>query len=95
MEVCFVCSGPLDLAEDRPGSWLAPRWACGNHRKAATLPNGESIAGFLSRRAPADYPLEGSGLNFVINPVRIHGARAWLDLGISKQRYVKDHKNFT
>jgi hypothetical protein len=47
--------------------------------KAALLPNGESIAGFLGRRAPADYPLEGSGLNYVINPVTIHETRAWLD----------------
>lgn len=55
------------------------RHACPAHAQAATLPTGEGLAAFLGRRRAAEYPLEGSGLNWVINPARVEGHRAWLD----------------
>lgn len=77
--VCFACEGPADLSLDRPGSWLVARHACPAHAQAAALPTGEGLAAFLGRRRTAEYPLEGSGLNWVINPARVEGHRAWLD----------------
>lgn len=79
MTDCFACEGPSDLALDRPGNWLGARYACSEHAHAAVLPTGEMLTSFLGRRQPADYPLEGSGLNWVINPARVGHYRAWLD----------------
>lgn len=79
MTVCFACEGPADLSQDRPGSWLLARHACPAHAQAAALPTGEALASFLGRRRAAEYPLEGSGLNWVINPARVERHRAWLD----------------
>jgi hypothetical protein len=76
---CFVCEGPRDLALDRPGAWLEPRYACPTHARAAALPTGEALVAFLGRRRPAGYPLEGSGLNWVINPAKVEAHGAWLD----------------
>lgn len=76
---CFVCAGPLDRGADRPGAWLEPRTLCRAHRDALLLPGGEPLDRFLARRAPASHPLEGSALNYLINPVTVNGKRAWLD----------------
>lgn len=79
MADCFVCTGPRNIAMDRPDNWLAPRYACPAHAKQVVLPTGETLVSFLGRRKPANYPLEGSGLNWVINPGRIGDFQVWLD----------------
>lgn len=79
MTVCFACDGPRNLTLDRPGSWLEARYACPAHARAAVLPTGEMLVAFLGRRRPSDHPLEGSGLNWVINPAMVEKCGAWLD----------------
>src|SRR5262245_39580229 len=76
---CFVCDGsPPMLDQDRPGHWLAPRYACRDHRDAAILSSGEPLAAILHRHT-GDYQLEGSGLAWLLNPVHIAGRRVWAD----------------
>jgi hypothetical protein len=77
--VCFVCEGsPPAFERDGPGHWLSPRYACRDHCHAALLSSGEALASFLSRHA-GEYPLEGSGLGWLLNPVSVAGKRAWAD----------------
>src|SRR6185503_16409621 len=68
-----------DLAREAPGQWLPIRFACARHAMQSILPSGESVAAFLGRRRAASYPLEGSGLNLVVNPVTVDGRRGWND----------------
>ncbi|HRI70540.1 MAG TPA: hypothetical protein PK156_40185 [Polyangium sp.] len=79
MNECFVCTGPRDLALDRPDNWFEPRYACAAHKTDVVLLTGEKLGDFLGRRKPANYPFEGSGLNWVINPGRIGEQRVWFD----------------
>ena len=78
---CFVCEGPRPRPEEKPYLWLKPRLACSKHSASKVLDNGELVSDFLQRRKTDDYPLEGSGLNYMINPVRIEGVRGWIDFG--------------
>jgi len=77
---CFVCENtPQILTEEKPYQWLKPRFACLGHRASAVLESGELVEAFLARGKSKEYPLEGSGLNCLINPVSINGIKAWND----------------
>jgi hypothetical protein len=74
---CAICDGPQDLSVEKPGYWLKCRGFCSQHGEP-TLPTGEGVYSFLDRWKE-DCPLEGAGLNPVINPVVIEGRRAWMN----------------
>lgn len=76
---CFVGEEPPLLARERPPKWMTCREVCDEHKSLALLPNGETLNAFLERRIDKTFPLEGSGLNYLINPVTLNGLRAWCD----------------
>lgn len=78
-KACFVDEAPPLLARERPHQWMTCRRVCDEHKFLALLPNGESLAAFLERRVDRTFPLEGSGLNHLINPVTVNHLRAWCD----------------
>ncbi len=78
-KACFVGEDPPLLARERPPKWIGCRTLCDEHKPFAILPNGENLTAFLERRVDKQFPLEGSGLNYLINPVKINSLRAWCD----------------
>lgn len=78
-KACFVDESPPLLARERPDQWMTCRTACDEHRTLALLPDNENLFSFLARRENKTFPLEGSGLNYLINPITIKGIRAWCD----------------
>jgi hypothetical protein len=60
---------------EQPPEWLLPRQACSRCAAQTLLSTGELLYDFLGRVAP----LEGSGLNYLLNPVRITGLKGWSD----------------
>jgi hypothetical protein len=78
-KACFIDEDPPLLARERPPQWMTCRTACDDHKPLALLPNGENLISFLARRADKTFPLEGSGLNYLINPVKIGHLRGWCD----------------
>ncbi|GAB4581768.1 MAG: hypothetical protein Fur0022_45180 [Anaerolineales bacterium] len=78
-KACFVGEAPPLLARERPNQWITCRMVCDEHRAFTLLPDGENLAVFLERRVDKTFPLEGSGLNYLINPVTVNGLRAWCD----------------
>lgn len=78
-KTCFVGEPPQRLDRETPGNWLLSRVACHEHKQQATLKSGEKLQDFLARRQDTAHPLEGSGLNYLINPVGILSHRAWCD----------------
>ena len=78
-KACFVDESPPLLARERPAQWITCRTVCDEHRALAQLPDGENLFAFLARRVDKTFPLEGSGLNHLINPVTVNGLRAWCD----------------
>src|SRR5262245_34657360 len=73
---CFVCNPrPPQLDMEQPPAWLLPRQACSRCAAQTLLSNDELLYDFLSQAAP----LEGSGLNYLLNPVRIAGFKGWSD----------------
>jgi hypothetical protein len=73
---CFICTPePLQLDQEQPPQWLLPRRACAYCTSQARLANGELLNQFLGQAET----LEGSGLNYLLNPVTIEGHRGWSD----------------
>jgi hypothetical protein len=73
---CFICTPQtLPLDQEQPPHWLLPRRACACCTSQARLANGELLSEFLGRAEI----LEGSGLNYLLNPVTIAGHRGWSD----------------
>jgi hypothetical protein len=80
-ESCFICQ-PKQTARnlESPFKWIEPRPACSEHGAQAVLANGERVSSFLARdRAEGEFPLEGGGLNYCLNPVFIDGIKGWTD----------------
>jgi hypothetical protein len=78
-KACFVDESPPLLARERPYQWITCRTVCDEHRTLACLSDGENLFAFLERRVNKTFPLEGSGLNHLINPVTLNDLRAWCD----------------
>ena len=78
-KACFVGEESPLLARERPGRWFACRAVCHDHKLQAILVSGENLHTFLDRRPDKTFPLEGSGLNYLINPVDVEGHRGWCD----------------
>ncbi|MCB9135044.1 MAG: hypothetical protein H6636_06435 [Anaerolineales bacterium] len=78
-KACFVDESPPLLAREHPNQWMTCRTACDEHRSLALLPDGENLFAFLARRADKTFPFEGSGFNYLINPVTLKGIRSWCD----------------
>jgi hypothetical protein len=78
-KACFVDEEPPLLAREKPGKWYVCRIACDDHKQQAVLASGENLFTFLDRRINKTFPLEGSGLNYLINPVKVNGLCAWCD----------------
>ena len=75
---CFVCEpAPSQLSEEKSFQWLEPRLICQNHYNSAVLESGELVESFIDRRKSKEYQFEGSGLNYLINPVMINGIYGW------------------
>jgi len=70
---CFACGAAVDLV---PG--LRARLACPACKGGARLVvGGALLETVLESSRP--HPLEGSGLNTILNPVEIDGRRGWAD----------------
>ena len=78
-KACFVDEEPPLLAREKPGRWYACRTTCDDHKQQAVLEGGENLFTFLDRRQDKTFPLEGSGLNYLINPVKVNGLCGWCD----------------
>lgn len=78
-KACFVDEAPPLLARERPQQWITCRTVCDEHLNLACFPDGENLFAFLTRRVDKTFPLEGSGLNHLLNPVTLNGQRAWCD----------------
>jgi hypothetical protein len=77
---CFICEAKIrPPLEEKPYKWFKPRMACAKHSAYAALESEELVEEFLGRHNSNDFPLEGSGLNYFINPVTINGIRGWND----------------
>ncbi|HLF91301.1 MAG TPA: hypothetical protein VI451_20320 [Anaerolineales bacterium] len=76
---CFVGEAPPLISQEQPNRWYGCRVACDEHKQQALLESGENLYVFLDRREDKTHPLEGSGLNYLINPVGILNHRAWCD----------------
>jgi hypothetical protein len=74
---CFACE-----PTSSPGGIL--RALCASHKATCELSDGAQLSTMLSRAEPPDYPLDGSGLAWVYNPVFVRGRdgtrlRGWTD----------------
>lgn len=75
---CFVCEPAISqLIEEKPFQWLETRLVCQNHYNSAVLESGELVEAFIDRRKSKEYQFEGSGLNYLINPVIMNGIYGW------------------
>jgi hypothetical protein len=75
---CFVCNKePVMFQGETAGSWIKPRVACPEHVRLAALRNDRRLVDIVERTLPNGHPLEGSGLNVVLNPLAINGQKAW------------------
>ena len=78
-KACFVGEEPPLLTQEYTGRYSICRMACEYHKHQAILASGEKLYDFLERRSDPSQPMEGNGLNYLINPVGILSHRAWCD----------------
>jgi serine/threonine protein kinase len=87
---CFVCEPALSrLSEEKPFQWLETRLICQNHYNSAVLESGELVEAFIDRRTSKEYQFEGSGLNYLVNPVVINGIYGWNNF-VGGGRYINE-----
>lgn len=68
---CFACRPEAPRAREVPPLWSSPRHLCMHHKSTCFVSSGELVSDVLQRAKPAGYPLEGSALAFVYNPVYV------------------------
>lgn len=77
--LCFACEGTgPEIELERAHHWVLPRRACAEHMGAGLLEDGTALAEVLNTHWPDE--LDGAGANLLLNPVRLGGRRAWLDV---------------
>lgn len=80
---CFACNPNAARVVEAPWNWSAPRAACVSHKARLRLGDSQLLEDVLALVEPDGYPLEGSLLGWIYNPVLLD-----VDAGIAVTGWV-------